>query len=371
MSSIPSPGTYKKITFDSDAGFYATLKRRVHERFPDLKKRRTGGWRMAPKTAIILTGLVVSYVFLVFFSTSVITTIIAALALSQALVLVGFNLVHEGAHGSYCDNKKINWLMGSTASFIGASQMIWQHKHNVLHHTYTNVEEMDTDIQTNAIMRWSQLQEWRPWHRFQHLYAYPMYSMLTLQVIYSDFKRMISGRIGNYTLPKTSHSQRATFALTKIFYVGYALVIPLFFHSWLQVLAVFLLVNLIAGVTLAAVFSLAHTVEGTAFPVPDPESGAIGKEWAIHEVETTANFAPRSRLAAWYLGGLNSQIEHHLFPNVCHLHYPRLRRVVEETCRDFSVRYLSYPTFASALRSHHRHLKAMGQRRFAAPGVPG
>ncbi len=367
----PSPATYSKISFGRDVGFYTTLKRRVRERFPDLETRRTGGWRMLPKTTIILTGFVVSYVFLVFFASSVLTTILGAVVLSQALALVGFNLVHEGAHGSYCNNKTINWLVGTTASFIGASQMIWRHKHNVLHHTYTNVEAMDTDIQTNGMLRWSHLQEWRPWHRFQHLYAFPMYSLLTLQVIYSDFHRIISGRIGNYALPKTSHSQRTTFALTKIFYLGYALALPLFFHGWWEVLAIFLLVNLLASLTLAAVFSLAHTVEGMAFPTPDPRSGAMEKEWAIHEVETTANFAPRSRIAAWYLGGLNSQIEHHLFPNVCHLHYPRLRQVVEETCREFSVRYHSFPTFAAALRSHYRHLKALGRPQLVTPATPG
>ena len=363
--------TYKKIVFERDEGFYATLKRRAHERFPEMMARRTGGWRMLPKTTIILAGFVGSYVFLVFFSPSVVTTIIATIALSQALALVGFNLVHEGAHGSYCDNRKINWLVGSTASLIGASQLIWQHKHNVLHHTYTNVEAMDTDIQTGGMLRWSHRQEWRPWHRFQHLYAFPIYSLLTLQVIYTDFHRIISGRIGNYSLPKTSRSERATFVLTKVFYLGYALALPLWFHTWWHVLAVFLAINLMASLTLAAVFSLAHTVEGTAFPSPDPESGAMNNEWAIHEVETTANFAPRSRLAAWYLGGLNSQIEHHLFPSVCHLHYPRLREVVEETCRDFSVRYLSFPTFGSALRSHYRHLKTLGRQRLVVPEAPG
>lgn len=355
-----SKKTHNKIIFDRDMGFYATVKKRVEEHFPEIRTRRTGGWRMLPKTAIILSGFVASYVFLVFFSTSIFTTIPAAIVLGQAMALVGLNLVHEGAHGSYCDNKKINWLIGSTAGLIGASQMLWQHKHNVLHHTYTNVEEMDTDIQSYGALRWSPLQQWRPWHRFQHLYAFPIYSLLTFLVIGSDFNRMISGRIGNYALPKTSHSQTANFWVTKSCYFGYALLLPLFFNTWWHVLVVFVLVNMMAGLTLSMVFSLAHTVEGAAFRSPDPESGAMGKEWAIHEVETTANFSPRSRVAAWYLGGLNSQIEHHLFPNVCHLYYPRIRRIVEETCRDFSIRYLSYPTMGAAIRSHYRLLKALG-----------
>ncbi len=356
---LSSCGT-KKITFNRDEGFYATLKKRVEERLPEIGTRRTGGWRMLPKTMIILAVFVASYAFLVFFSPSLLTTIPAAVVLAQAMALVGFNLVHEGAHGSYCGDRTINWLVGSSAGLIGACQLLWKHKHNVLHHTYTNVEEMDTDIHSYGVLRWSPLQPWRPWHRFQHLYAFPVYSLLPFFVIGSDFAKMISGRIGNYTLPRTSRSQRVRFWGTKVFYFGYALVLPLFFHAWWQVLAVFVAVNLMAGLTLSIVFSLAHTVEGAAFPAPDPDSGAMDREWAVHEVETTANFAPRSRLAAWYLGGLNSQIEHHLFPHVCHLHYPRLRRVVEETCRDFSVRYLSYPTFGAAILSHYRHLKTLG-----------
>ncbi len=358
MSPSSSQATYRKITFDKDVGFYATLKRRVDERFPGIRTRGAGGWRMLPKTTIILTGFVVSYVFLVFFSPSVLTTIVAAFALSQALALIGFNLVHEGAHGSYSSNRTINWLAGSTAALIGASQMIWHYKHNVLHHTYTNVEEMDSDIQGNMLRR-SHLQEWRPWHRFQHLYAFPLYSLMTLKVMYDDCHRILSGRIGNYSLPKPSPSQHANFWLTKVFYLGIALVLPLFFNTWWHVLVVLLLINLVVGLTLALVFVLHHTVEGTAFASPDPKSGAMEQEWAVHQVETTANFAPRSKLAAWYLGGLNFQIEHHLFPGVCHLHYPRLTKMVEETCRDFSVRYLSYPSFLAALQSHYRYLKTL------------
>ena len=363
-------GTYKKISFESDIGFYATLKKRVEERFPEFRTRKTGGWRMLPKTAVILALFVASYVFLVFFSPSIVTTIVAALVLAQSMALIGFNLVHEGAHGSYSNNKKINWLMGATASLIGGSQMIWQHKHNVLHHTYTNVEGMDTDIESSGVLRWSPLQEWRPWHRFQHLYAFPAYSLFVFLLFFTDMRRILSGRIGAYAMPKTSTSQKVNFWLAKSCYVGYAVVLPLFFNYWLHVLAVLVLVNLVLGVTLAIVFSLAHTVEGPVFRLPDPESGAMGKEWAVHEVETTANFAPRSKLISWYVGGLNSQIEHHLFPNVCHVHYPRLRRIVEETCRDFSVQYLSYPTLTSAVRSHYRHLKALGSNP-VAPGVPG
>ncbi|MEL6823988.1 MAG: fatty acid desaturase, partial [Calditrichota bacterium] len=137
-------------------------------------------------------------------------------------------------------------------------------------------------------------------------------------------------------------------------------IIPMFFHPVLNVLVFFLVSHFVLGLTMAVVFQLAHLVDGNDFPLPDPETGEIENEWAIHEVETTANFSPRSRLAAWYCGGLNFQIEHHLFPKVCHVHYPAISKIVEKTCKDFQVQYVSYPTFRSALKAHYEHLKLLG-----------
>ena len=288
--------------------------------------------------------------------------VITAFAVAQGFVLVGFNMMHDGNHGSYSKNKKVNWFMGFMLDLIGGSNLLWRHKHNILHHTYTNIHEADDDLHSGGLLRLSPDQEWRPWHRFQHWYAVPVYSLLTISwVTYSDFKRFFTRRIGDYVWRKPTVSETTLFFLTKIFYFGYMLVLPMFFHPVLHVLLAFIGIHLVLGFTLSIVFQLAHTIEGNTFPKPNEQTGNIENEWAIHQVETTADFAPRNRLAAWYLGGLNFQIEHHLFAKICHIHYPALSKIVEKTCREFSIPYVSYPTVRAAILAHFRFLKMMGK----------
>ncbi len=355
--------TQKKISFPRHAGFYETLKQRVNHYFAANGLSMHADWRMVLKTVIVLAWLATSYVLLVFVSSSLILAILSAVAVAQGFVLVGFNIMHDGAHGSYSKSKRINWLMSFTLDLIGGSHMFWRHKHNILHHTYTNINELDDDISISGIMRFSPAQKRYPWHRLQHLYAFPAYGLMTLLwVTIGDFRKFFSGRIGDYKLPKPSPAESTLFFLTKIFYFGYMLILPMFFHPILQVLTFFLVVHFVLGVTMATVFQLAHVVDDNTFPSPDPESGEIDNEWAIHEVETTANFAPKSKLAAWYCGGLNFQIEHHLFPRVCHIHYPSISTIVERTCREFGISYVSYPTLGAAVDAHLRFLKKLGRK---------
>ena len=358
-----------KVRFSGSSDFYETVRHRVNVYFLDNGISRTGDRRMFLKTGLITAWLAASYALLVFFSSSLIMAVLTAFALAQGLALVGFNIAHDGAHGSYSGNKKVNWLMGLTLDLIGGSQMLWQQKHNILHHTYTNIDEVDDDLQMHGLLRISPNQKRRPWHRFQHLYAFPVYGLLTLSLVtFSDFQKFFSGRIGGYKLRKPTPSETVLFFFTKVFYFGYTLALPLFFHPLLHVLIAFLAVHLVLGFTLSLVFQMAHTVEGTAFPRPDPGTALIRNEWAIHEVETTANFAPQNRLAAWCLGGLNFQIEHHLFPRVCHVHYPAISRIVRETCREFSIAYVSYPTLRSTVAGHYRFLKRLGAKTAPEPG---
>ena len=354
----------KKARFHHCVGFHDALKRRVHEYFAEKGVPQTGDWRVFLKTGIILAGFAGAYALLVFGSTSWIVAAVAALAVAQGSVLIGFNVMHDGAHGSYSRNRKVNWTMGFMLDMIGGSHIFWRRKHNLLHHTYTNIHELDPDICTQGVMRLSPDQTWHFYHRFQHLYAFPIYSLLTLSLVtFSDFHKFFSGRIGSQKIHRPALWESVLFFLMKAFYFGYALVLPCFFHPPLYVFIAFLGVHMILGLTFATVFQLAHAVEGNTFPRPDARTGEMENEWAIHEVDTTANFAPRSRLAAWYLGGLNFQIEHHLFPKVCHVHYPAISKIVEETCREFAIPYTCYPTVWSAVKSHYQFLKSLGRQR--------
>lgn len=350
-----------KISYPAREGIYETIKARVNTYFEERRLSPTGDWRMLGKTAVIFLWLATSYVLLVFLSTSLIMAIISAYLLAQGFVLVGFNVMHDAVHGSHQKSSRLNQVLGYSLDLVGGSQFMWRHKHNVLHHTYTNVNAMDDDLQTFGLLRLSPEQKRRPWHRFQHLYAFPLYSLLTLSwVTFADFKKFFTRRIGSYQLPKPSVSEACLFFLTKMFYFGYTLVLPMFFHPLLHVLVAFVAIHLVLGFTLSVVFQLAHTVEGNDFPQPDP-AGQLQREWAVHQVETTADFAPRNPIVSWYLGGLNFQVVHHLFSRISHVHYPAIRPLVEQACKDLGIAYRCYPTVLAALAAHYRLLRSLGR----------
>ncbi len=336
------------------------VSRRVEEYFQEYNLKPTGNWRLYVKTAVILAWLAGSYVALVFLADSLLTAVLAAFALAQGFILVGLNIMHDGNHGSYSSSKLINRITGFALDLAGGNSRVWRYKHNILHHTYTNIHGADEDLHTSGLMRLSPNQDKRRWHRYQHLYAFLLYGLLTLSwVTINDFRRLVTSRIFNYRMPQTSATNWGVLISSKVVYYSYMIAIPLLFHPALYVVIAFVGIHLIQGLTLSLVFQLAHALEENSFPNPDADSREVEKEWAVHEVETTANFATANRLATWYLGGLNFQIEHHLFPKVCHVHYPAISKIVRQTCEESSVSYVNYGTITAAVISHYRFLRTM------------
>lgn len=353
----------RRISFTEKLGFHSDLKKRVNDYFVQNKLSKTGGWRIFVKSTFIMLLTLLSYISLVFYAETWTTVLLSAFLLAQGFVLIGFNIMHDSVHGSFSKNKKLNKVLGYTLDLIGGSERLWYHKHNVLHHTYTNIAGVDTDLESNGILRLSPNQKWHPWHRFQVLYALPTYSFLTLSmVIFTDYQKFFSNHIGPYKMPRPKISEATLFIVTKILYFFYTLALPMFFHPVLTVIGGFIVVHLILGLTMSVVFQLAHTVDENDFPVAQIPENIIENEWAIHQVETTANFSPKSRFANWYMGGLNFQIEHHLFARISHVHYRKISKIVEQTCKDFGVTYTSYSNMFTAFWTHMRFLNEMGKK---------
>lgn len=359
MPTTQQTGT-TRITFPHGTGFHSALKSRVEQYFKDRGLEKTGDRRLFLKTGVIFAAAVASYVFLVFFADSWPEVLIGIVAMSLSLAFIGLNIQHDGNHGSYCRSRRINRIMGMTIDLIGGSHFLWRQKHNILHHTYTNIDELDDDLHTSGLLRLSPDQRRRVWHRFQHWYALPLYSFLTLSwVVYGDFRKLILGRIGDFRLNRPTWRDLTFFLAMKLLYFAVALGLPLVLHPTLPVVAAFLGVHLLLGFTLATVFQLAHTVDGNRFPTPSPQTRKMDQEWAIHEIETTADFSRSNPIVTWCLGGLNFQIEHHLFPRICHVHYPDISPIVETTCAEFGISYLAFPSLLAAIQAHLKHLKTM------------
>ncbi len=297
-----------------------------------LSRSRYGGRRIYLKTALLLLWSGASYIALLTWAQSGWQLVVPlSVSLGLALAGIGFNVAHDGNHGSFSTSRIVNRAMGCMLDLLGVSSYVWRWKHNVFHHSYTNVEGLDDDINLGALCRMSRHQPHIPYQRLQHLYMWILYAFIIPKwQLYDDFVAVLQGRIGDNPFPRPRGGELALFLGGKLAFFTLAFALPLLFHPLWQVALVYACVSGVQGLSLSIVFQLAHSnEESSSFSVDEPEDIAR-REWAVHQVETTANFARRSRFLTWYVGGLNHQIEHHLFPRISHVHLPVIAEVVEE-----------------------------------------
>ena len=353
----------ERLKFSGDNRFHRELRRRVDDEFKRTGTRQRDSVQMYLKTAIILAVFAVSYVALVFFAASGWQALPISLLLGVATAAIGFNVMHDGGHQAYSDRRWVNRLMALTLDLVGGSSYIWQWKHARFHHTWVNVAGHDSDIDLGVLGRLSPEQPWRPWHRWQHVYLWVLYGVTAIRWhVYGDFRDMITGKVGERPFDRPRGWDLAGFVIGKLVFFTLAFGLPLMFHSIGAVLLFYTITSAVAGVLLALVFQMAHVVEEADFPAPNPTSWQMDTPWAIHQLETTVDFSRDSRVLSWLIGGLNFQIEHHLFPRISHVHYPAVARVVEATCREYGITYRTHRSFAAGIASHYRWL-----RRLAAP----
>ena len=339
------------------------LKSRVDQFFAENELHPAGSQRLFWKGALQMGTAIALYVWVVFFTPGPVVAALICALLGICFGAIGFNIMHEGCHQSFSRHGWLNKLTGYSLNFLGGSAYFWKQKHNISHHTYTNIEGMDHDIDLAPFMRLHENQKHYWFHRFQHYYWVFLYSLAYLSwILLDDFKRYFSGRMGSGAEKKAlAPSEHVIFWATKLSFFALYLVIPILMVGWAQALIGFAIVAAVCGIFISIVFQLAHVVEPTQFPAPDAQSNKVPTEWAIHQLATTANFATRSRITSWLLGGLNFQVEHHLFPRISHVHYPQINRLVKESCQEFGIQYTEFPTMLGALKSHVLHIRKMGR----------
>lgn len=366
-SASAAPGELK---FAPDYGFLRALRLRVDQYFQTTGLRQRDCPQMYVKTAIILGWLAASYALLLLAAGTWWLAIPLACSLGLAMAACGFNIQHDGGHQAYSERAWMNRLAARSLDLLGGSSYVWARKHNVIHHSYCNITGHDNDINLGYFGRVSPHQARLPFHRWQHVYLWVLYGCLPLKwQLYDDFRDVAAGHIDGHRMLRPRGWDLMNFLLGKFTFFALALVIPLLLYPPAVVLGCYLCASFVQGLTLSVVFQLAHCVEPAAFPMPQLETGRMHSPWAAHQVETTVNFAPASRVLTWLIGGLNFQIEHHLFPRLCHIHYPALSRIVRQTCREFGITYASHPTFRAGVASHYRWLRQMGQNDQTTPST--
>jgi linoleoyl-CoA desaturase len=353
---------FKKAHYQQD--FYNILRDRVEGYFTDNNISESGNLKMYFKSFVLIGGYLSILSLLYFSNLSTVNYISLSVLMGIALAGIGMSVMHDANHGSYSKYNVVNVLMGYTLNLVGGAVHNWKLQHNILHHTYTNIHEMDDDIEDKLVLKFSPHGETKWYHKFQIIYVFLFYSILTLYwALLKDLVQFIKyKKQGVDSLKGTKRSWMfVRISVSKIFYFSYSLIVPIFVLnvSAYNVIMGFLLMHITAGLILSVVFQLAHTVEGTTHPLP--ENGIIENDWAIHQLNTTVNFSRDNVFLTWYLGGLNYQVEHHLFPRVCHVHYPEISKIVQSTCDEFNVPYLESKTFSNAFKSHLRLLGYLGK----------
>lgn len=352
-----------KVKFNNTVKpFKQALDAKVKAYFEDRQLSRKGNWHLFTKTIALIPAAIILYLAIILLVPPTWLAIILCALLGLTMASIGFNIMHDGAHGCYSENKTVNEIMGLTLNVMGGSDYLWKVKHNIIHHTYTNITGEDEDIDKFPILRFSPEQKRYWYHRYQYIYGPILYLFTSLSwILFNDYVKYFKRKIETTVIPPMRWKDKLIFWGSKVINIAIFLVIPAMVFGWGPAIIGLLIMHGTLGLTLSFVFQMAHCVEDTRFPMPDPKSNKIENEWALHQVATTANFAMNSRVASWLLGGLNFQIEHHLYPKISHVHYRGLSPLVAEVCDDFNVPYIHYPTFAQAVFSHLRHLRNMGR----------
>ena len=360
MSKI---GTVKWIKKDTE-NFFPTLKKRVDQYFQSRQIKKQGNLKLYIKTAVLMSLYIGPFILMLCIPFSPGIQIALWSLMGLAMAGIGMSVMHDANHGAYAKNKRVNSLVGYSLNLLGGSVSNWKMQHNVLHHTYTNVAEMDEDIDDKLLMRFCPHSERKSYHRFQFIYVVFFYSILTLYwVTLKDFVQFFSYRKHKAMSEDRKNSVQKIAQILALKVAYFAVILGLPFYLGLPVgttVLGFLIMHAIAGFILALVFQLAHTVEGTSHPLPN-ELGVIENDWAMHQLMTTANFSRKNRLVSWYVGGLNFQVEHHLFPYISHVHYPEIAEIVKATAEEYGVPYLENKTFSGAIASHFAFLYQLGQ----------
>lgn len=358
----------KPIKFSPKKGreFSATLNKRVRMYFKENNISKHANTSMVVKTVFMVSLYFVPLALVIFGGFTNIWLILLMYALMGfGMAGIGMSVMHDANHGAYSKNENVNKWIGKIVNLIGGYAVTWKVQHNVLHHSYTNIHGYDEDISPPPFMRFSPNEELKPIHKYQHFYVWFFYSLMTVSwVTTKDFKQLY--RYRKMELTKTENSNfgalLAELIFSKVFYYITMLIIPILVLpiSWWWIPIFIVVKNLIAGFVLAIVFQPAHVVPETEFIHPD-ENNFVDNNFAIHQLETTANFAPKSRILGWFVGGLNYQVEHHLFPNICHVHYKKISSIVKQTAEDYNIPYHSHKTFMTALIHHTKMIKSLGR----------
>ncbi len=356
---------YTEVTYKQDepGGFFHVLNKRVNNYFKESgRTKKANAYAKFKAIMFLLTLIGLAWTICWTSSWSVGIMLLCFTYLGFHQICCALILGHEGVHGSFSNSKKLNKIMSYGFDLIGTTGYIWGMRHVHSHHPYPMVRNLDLDIRQNEMLTLVPVENPKPVWKYQHIYAPFLYLLYTLSVVfYRDYVDFFSDRIGNKKI-KHGAKQVIEFFTAKVVYLSYTLVLPLIFcggnFGW--VILGFIFMHLTASITAASALFPAHIHEDAVFPLPDEETGQLELTWAEHQIKTTMDFGTNNPVVAFFWGGINYHVIHHLFPTVCHVHFRKIQGIFEETADEFGIHYNVQPSLFKALYSHWKSLKKNG-----------
>lgn len=341
--------------------FAKALRRNVNNYFKENNISTKANASMVIKTILLIASYLVPFILILILPMNGWLALLCAIIMGIGVAGVGMGVMHDAAHGAYSRRHWVNELLAGTLYLLGSNVLNWKLQHNVLHHTYTNISGYDEDISAKGPIRLAEKSQLNRGHRFQFVYAFFFYGLMTIAMLVNDFTRLYKyedmGLMNTHGKGLKKEFRRML--VRKIIYLAIIIGLPLWlttFSVW-QILLGFFVMHWVASIILSFVFQMAHVVEGAEQPEAHDK---IETEWHVHQINTTSDFAHKNKLLTWYVGGLNYQIEHHLFPGICHIHYKNIAPIVEQTAKEYGIFYNLKPTFRAAFHSHIKRLRELG-----------
>jgi linoleoyl-CoA desaturase len=357
----------QKVTFDrsrkSKDRYFRVLTQRIEAYFDTHRVSKKANWLFVVKNVAYFLITLALYL-------AILSGEFYGWRLGVLFVLFGvfltillFSVAHDASHNAISKSRWVNGLFAYVWNVAGISSYFWALKHNVAHHGFTNIPGKDDDIDQSKLVRLNPNAKRRWFHRYQHLYAPFLYTLLSLNIIYvKDFKLLMQHNFGNKTIPRHPTLEIWILLATKLFFIGYMIVIPkiLLGISWGEILGYHVMMHLAIGLFIGLVLVPVHVTGESSYRLPDKE-GKVHCDWREQQMEATVDFAAKSRLVNWITGGLNTHVAHHLYPSVNHIHYFQLTRIIGQTAKEFGVPYRNY-SLARVYREHLHFLKMLGSK---------
>ena len=345
-----------------DVNFITALRNEVNQYFVQNKILKTANINMYFKCCVMLSIYLVPYFLMIFGVLGESFFILCWFLMGIGMAGVGMCIMHDGNHNAFSNNRSINKIMGLTLQILGGTYKNWKIQHNQLHHKYPNMINHDPDVSPIKLLRFSPDSDYKKIYRFQFIYAWFLYGLMTFSfATVKEFKQLIEWKKNK--IINSEDFRQLMFELIgwKMIYYFFILVIPMLvldlaFSQWF---GLFFLMHFVAGFLLAIVFQTAHIL-------PECQHLKLTEKldlnsWAINQLLTTSNYAPNNQLLSWCIGGLNYQIEHHLFPGICHVHYANIAEIVKRKAIAYNLPYHCKKTFLQAIFAHGKMLYFLGQ----------